>query len=111
VCLDLRKSGLVLLLLLDPAAEAVNAHELAVKIQRAQHLSTRAHVTVRGFPFLTQVLAGKYTEIDVSSDSPVTNRGVTLSSVSVRLQGVGLSRRATSGVPWILRGPAPQRPG
>lgn len=79
---------LVLLLLLDRAAEALTAHELAVKIQRAQHLSARPHVTVRGFPFLTQVLAGKYTEIDVSSDIPVTNRGVTLSSVSVRLHGV-----------------------
>lgn len=79
---------LLLPLLLDQAAEALTAHELAVKIQRAQHLSTRPHVTVRGFPFLTQVLDGKYTEIDVSSDSPVTNRGVTLSSVSVRLHGV-----------------------
>lgn len=65
---------LVLLLLLDRAAEALTAPELAMKIQRAQHLSARPQVTVRGFPFLTQVLAGKYTEIDVSSDTPVTNR-------------------------------------
>ena len=83
--------GLMILIALavaDRVAEVLAAHRLASTVQSSQHLSSRPTVTIRGFPFLTQVLRGRYTEVDLSSKTPVSQNGVEVSAVNLRLHGV-----------------------
>jgi hypothetical protein len=59
-------------------------------VQSAYSLSVRPHVTVRGFPFLTQVASGHYQEIDVSI-SQATADGIQVHDIDARFTGVHAS--------------------
>lgn len=62
---------LVLLTVVDRIAAAGAARVVAEQVRRAAALDARPDVDVRGFPFLTQALAGRYERIDVrATDVP-----------------------------------------
>lgn len=77
----------------DRLAAFFATRSLAKHVQSAQHLAARPGTAIRGFPFLTQVLTGRYREVDLSTRAPVTEQGVRIAAASVRLRGVqvGLS--------------------
>ncbi len=95
--------GLVLLIGLLVAADriAVVVAEGAVArtVQQSQHLQHRPGVSIGGFPFLTQLAAGKFDDIRLS-DHDVTldgrNGSLHVSSVVVTLRSVTVSRDFTS---------------
>lgn len=78
----------VLLVALDRVAEVVTARELAGKIQTSQGLSARPKVKIRGFPFLTQVVRGRYGRVDLTAAAPIVRAGVRVATARVHLYGV-----------------------
>lgn len=76
-----------LLIALDRAGAAIAAREIGTRVQSAYRLPQRPGVSVRGFPFLTQVASGQYQEIDVSIAS-ATASGVQLRDIKARFTGV-----------------------
>jgi hypothetical protein len=80
---------LVLLLLLgvaDRVAVRIAQEQVAKKLRETGQLSEDPQVTIRGFPFLTQALAGRYDRIDVETKA-FTRGGVVLSKLDVSLIG------------------------
>lgn len=57
----------ILLIAVDRIAKLVVQHQAAGRIQDVYHLSERPDVTVRGFPFLTQVLRRELSRVDVDA--------------------------------------------
>ncbi|MCW2726526.1 MAG: hypothetical protein JWN35_3447 [Frankiales bacterium] len=85
-------SLLVLLVLLAGADRiAVFAADRAVagQLQASGRLSTRPDVSIRGVPFLTQALAGRYDAIEVNARD-VTAGGTRFSDFQAQLRGVRL---------------------
>ena len=76
---------------LDRLAEIAAARKLASTIQSAQHLSSRPHVSMGGWPFITQVIAGHYRDATISSTDPVGTNGITVNKANVHLRGVKVS--------------------
>lgn len=76
-----------LLVAADRIGAVVAGREIASRVQTAYNLPSKPSVSVRGFPFLTQVASGNYQEIDVSVPS-VSANGVTVDSLAARLTGV-----------------------
>ena len=81
----------VLLVIADRVAEGAAAGKLANRIQAAQHLSWRPHVSIGGWPFLTQVLSGRYSDVTISSPAPIGQNGIDVNNVDVHLHGVQVS--------------------
>lgn len=79
---------LVALVIIDRAAEIVTARKLADRIQSTQHLSARPHVSIGGWPFLTQVAAGHYSSVTISSSEPIGQDDIAVSDAAVHLHGV-----------------------
>ncbi len=81
--------GVLVLLLIaaDRVAVVVAENQISGKIATAYGLPAKPAVTVRGFPFLTQVLTGSYAEIDVTA-SEVDAGGTTLHDLHARFIGV-----------------------
>ncbi len=80
----------VLLIVIDRAGAAIAGREIGSRVQTAYGLSQRPGVSVRGFPFLTQVASGQYQEIDVSITA-ATAGGVQLRDIQARFTGVHAS--------------------
>lgn len=79
------------LVVLDRLAAYAASRALASTVQSSQHLAARPQVTIRGFPFITQVLRGTYSEVDLTSRGPVGRNGVQVAAAAVRLHGVQVS--------------------
>ena len=76
----------------DRIALGVAEDKAASALQSSQNLPHKPDVTVDGFPFLTQVLASKFGEIQVSADDvPVGNNTLDIQRVSVDLHDVTVS--------------------
>lgn len=85
---------LVLLIAADRIAKAYAEHTAARLLRTSQHLSSTPDVTVTGTPFLTQIVARKFPEIDVTArDVPLgsSSAALTLSTVHVALHDVTLT--------------------
>ena len=80
----------VLLVILDRAGAFIAEREISVRVRSAYDLPTTPHVTVRGVPFLTQLVSGHYQEIDVSIASAKAD-GVQLHDINARFTGVRAS--------------------
>lgn len=76
-----------LLIAADRVAAVVASHEIADRVQTSYHLPAKPSVTVRGFPFLTQVASGHYDEIDLSI-AQVASNGVQVDHLDAHLTGV-----------------------
>jgi hypothetical protein len=80
----------ILLIIIDRAGLFIAEREIGTRIQSAYDLPDRPHVTIRGVPFLTQVVSGHYQQIDVSIPSATTG-GVQLHDVDAQFTGVQAS--------------------
>ena len=82
---------LVILVILLVAADRISVYvakrKVASRIVGAYNLSTPPSVTIEGFPFLTQVVAGRYTRVDVALSS-VTAGGVEMQELRATFTGV-----------------------
>jgi LmeA-like phospholipid-binding len=81
---------IVLLVAADRIGVAVAENQIAQRLQTAYGLPAKPGVSITGFPFLTQVAAGDYAEIDVSVGQ-VQADGTTLHDLTVKLTGVHAS--------------------
>ena len=77
----------MLLVAADRISVAVAENQISERLTSAYGLPQRPGVSITGFPFLTQVAAGDYQQIDVSA-SQVPAGGATLHDLNVRLTGV-----------------------
>lgn len=71
----------------DRAAVAVAERSVADQLQRTEGLATTPTVELGGFPFLTQVVAGRYDEVRVAATG-LERGGVRLAGVDATLSGV-----------------------
>lgn len=82
---------LVLLVVLAIAADRVGhrvaQNEIAKEVAAQYGMDHDPKVTIKGFPFLTQVLEGRYKEIDLDVGD-VTERGVRLTGTTIALTDV-----------------------
>src|SRR5690242_5505386 len=77
----------VLLVAADRISVAVAENQISGRLTSAYGLADKPGVPISGLPFLTQVAAGDYAQIDVSA-SRVPADGATLHDLNVRLTGV-----------------------
>ncbi len=77
----------VLLVAADRISVAVAENQISDRLTSAYGLPHKPGVSITGFPFLTQVAAGDYHQIDVSA-SQVPAGGATLHDLNIRLTGV-----------------------
>ena len=70
----------------DRISLVLTERAVAAQLQTSGGLSTRPDVSIRGMPFLTQALAGKYDDVEVSARE-VTAGGGRLSKLDVTLRG------------------------
>lgn len=82
--------GLLALVVLDRAADFIAERRLAAQLQEAEQLSSRPEVNIGGFPFLTQVIRGRYGAVDLSARD-IERDGVRVSSIDLTLEGVEVS--------------------
>lgn len=78
---------LIVLVVVDRVAARVVAGQIAVQAQRAEDLPTRPDVSLGGFPFLTQVVAGNYRDVRVDVRGHV-EQDVRVDRVHANLAGV-----------------------
>lgn len=100
-----RGTGLLVVLLVlvalvvaaDRVAAAAADRAIATRLAAAAGLAARPQVDVRGFPFLTQAVRGRYDDVAVQA-SGVPAGTLRMQSFSARLQGVSVPlRTALSG--------------
>jgi hypothetical protein len=85
----------VVLVAADRISNVVAQRYAADTIQSSQHLPKRPSVDITGFPFLTQLAAGRFDEVVLSDDHVPVGSGapnVRLSSVRVTLHTVRVAR-------------------
>lgn len=80
----------VVLVALDRAGLYVAQREISTRVQSSYDLSERPTVSIKGFPFLTQVASGHYQRIDVTISSATTD-GVRLQNIDAIFTGVHAS--------------------
>lgn len=81
----------------DRIALHIAENKAASTLQSSQHLTTTPDVSVAGFPFLTQLIAGKFDEVTISADNvAVGNNALTIDSVVVTLHHVTVPRDYSS---------------
>jgi hypothetical protein len=79
---------LAAVVVVDRVGAHVAAHVLAGELQSDEHLTSRPSVSIGGFPFLTQVFAGKYDDVSVTAHGYRTADGVTVTTLKAHLHGV-----------------------
>ena len=78
---------LVLLLVADRVGASVAESAVASEVQSSTRLTTEPEVDVTGFPFLTQALAGRYEQVEVTA-TDVPAGDLTVSRLDATLMGV-----------------------
>ncbi len=95
---------LVLLVIADRASVAYAENRMAQQIQ-SQGLSSKPHVSIEGFPFLTQVLARDLHQVNITAPT-VTEGPVDIRNLAATLQGVHLNSSYNGGTVDHLSGTA-----
>ncbi|HEV2374282.1 MAG TPA: DUF2993 domain-containing protein [Streptosporangiaceae bacterium] len=80
----------VLFVAVDRTSVAVAENQISNRVATAYNLPSKPAVGIAGFPFLTQVVAGDYQEIDISTPQVQAN-GVTLHNLAAHFMGVHAS--------------------
>ncbi len=89
--------GLVVALVaVDRLTELVAARAVARHLRASEHLGRDPAVNFAGFPFLTQALRGRFSEVEVTA-TDIRQQGISLARVTVRLRGVHAVGRALAG--------------
>jgi LmeA-like phospholipid-binding len=63
----------VLLVVSDRVANAYAENQMASQFQSSLALSGKPHVTIQGFPFWTQLIAGDFNQVDITASNEVIN--------------------------------------
>lgn len=71
----------------DRGAAAVAEHKIAGRVAAAYNLPSRPSVTVRGFPFLTQLVSGNFRQVDATIGQ-FDGHGVRVDDLDARFTGV-----------------------
>jgi hypothetical protein len=71
----------------DIIGRRVAQNEIAKNVAAQYQLDHTPEVSIKGFPFLTQALDGRYSEIDINVGK-LTEQGVRLTDTTVALKGV-----------------------
>jgi DUF2993 family protein len=82
----------LVLVIVDRVAARVVAQRIAARIRTSQDLSATPSVVISGFPFLTQVIGGRYEAVSVTARD-VRREDLRLSRVHVTLHGLRLPLR------------------
>ncbi|WP_405615992.1 DUF2993 domain-containing protein [Streptomyces sp. NBC_01511] len=93
----------------DRAAVYFAESEVASKIKSSQGLSSEPEVSVKGFPFLTQVVGAKLDEIEISVGgitATAEGRAIEVTEVKAELRDVRVSNSFSSAVAGSVRGSA-----
>jgi hypothetical protein len=96
---------LVLLVIADRVSVAYAENRMAQQIQ-SQGLSSKPHVSIEGFPFLTQVLARDLHNVNITASSVVTEGSLNINNLVAHLQGIHLNSSYNSGTVDHLSGTA-----
>jgi len=80
----------IVLVIADRIAVVVAEHKISGRLAAAYRLPARPGVHIASFPFLTQVVAGKYRSVDIRVGS-ITADGVPVTGLDARLTGVRAS--------------------
>jgi LmeA-like phospholipid-binding len=78
----------VVLVAVDRIGARVVAGQIATRAQRTERLAQRPAVSIDGFPFLTQVVAGRYHDVKVTVRGFQPSNGPRVDEVKADLQGV-----------------------
>jgi len=76
-----------LLVIADRLAVVAAQSTVAARIETDQHLSQRPDVSIRGFPFLTQAIGGRYAHVTLTLHD-LRDRTVPVQTLTVDLHGV-----------------------
>jgi LmeA-like phospholipid-binding len=95
---------LVLLVIADRVSVAYAENKMAQQIQ-SQGLSSKPHVSIEGFPFLTQVLSRNLHEVNITAPS-VSEGPLNINNLVANLQGIHLNSGYNSGTVDHLTGTA-----
>lgn len=79
----------LVLIVVDRVSARIVAGRVADRIRTSQNLPATPSVAIHGFPFLTQVIGGRYTSISVTARD-VRREDLQLSRVDVTLHGLRL---------------------
>ena len=80
---------IIVVVAVDRVGAIVGAHVLAGKLQTDERLSSRPGTSIGGFPFLTQAINGKYSDVSVTA-TDVTLDDLTVTKLTAHLHGVHL---------------------
>lgn len=80
----------------DRVAVGFAERAVALRIEAAEHLSSRPSVSIGGFPFLTQAVAGRYDDVAVTM-AGLPRGELRLTRLSVHLHGAHVSLAAILG--------------
>lgn len=78
---------LVLFVVADRLTEQATAHALSVRARQAGLLAADPHVTIGGFPFLTQAARSRFEQVDVTTHG-IRRGGLRIETVVGRFRGV-----------------------
>jgi hypothetical protein len=78
---------LLALVVVDRVAVGIAEDQIADRVQESQALATKPSVDVRGFPFLTQVVRGRYKQA-TATVTGLERNGLRLSEISIDAEGV-----------------------
>ncbi len=78
---------LALLVVVDRVAVGVAEGQLADRVQASQNLPGKPTAHIAGFPFLTQVVGGRYEQVSLALPA-IERDGLRLSQVDIRADGV-----------------------
>jgi hypothetical protein len=81
---------IIVLVIADRIAVIIAEHKISDRVASAYDLPARPGVSIAGFPFLTQVVAGKYHSVDIRVRS-VMSDGVPVTGLDARLTDVRAS--------------------
>lgn len=81
---------IIVLVIADRIAVIIAEHKISDRVASAYDLPAKPGVSIAGFPFLTQVVAGKYHSVDIRVRS-LTADGVPVTGLDARLTGVRAS--------------------
>jgi hypothetical protein len=79
-----------LLAVLDRVALWAAEHDVAERLQADAHLSSAPHVSINGYPFLTQLVGGDYDDVDVVMHGVASGR-LQIERLSVHVRGAHVS--------------------
>jgi len=84
----------------DRAAKAYAEDQMASQVQSSLALSGKPHVTIQGFPFLTQLAARTFNTVDVNATNETAGPGgqLKLASLTATLHGLHIRSTKTATV-------------